>query len=89
MVLANCNRIAYKNKGLFTRKSEDALTWFHKIKSGEEITLPPKLAGLKICLFDLYKLIVGSGGHRMISREGKEGDRNELQVFQNAMISIQ
>lgn len=71
MVLANCDRIIYKNKGLFSWKFEEALVWFHKIKSGEEITLPPKLAGLKICLFDLYKLIVGSDGHEKISREGE------------------
>lgn len=71
MVLTNCDRIVYKDKGLFMRKFDEALVWFHKIKSGEEITLPPKLAGLDICLFDVYKLIAVSGGHDKITREGE------------------
>ena len=71
MILVKNDQIAYKNKQFFEKKFDEALVWFFKIKDDEEIILPPKVSGKEICLFDLYKLIIGYGGHEIITVEGK------------------
>ena len=70
MFLVKCDRIAYANKQFFERKFDEALVWFFKIKDNEEIIVPPKVSGLEVCLFDLYKLIIGHGGHEIITVKG-------------------
>ncbi|GKE85446.1 ARID DNA-binding domain-containing protein, partial [Tanacetum coccineum] len=50
-------------------KIEKATSWFHKMKNGEDLALPPKIADLDICLLEFYRFVMKSGGHEAILRE--------------------
>lgn len=75
MGFANDDRICGKNKRLFAKKFEEAIGWFHEMKNEIKLALPPYLAGIDVCLFDLHKLISSSGGYDLVTRKK---DWNEM-----------
>ncbi|GKD02136.1 ARID DNA-binding domain-containing protein [Tanacetum coccineum] len=70
-IMVNRDRIYYKNKEFFKMKIEKATSWFHKMKNGEDLALPPKVADLDICLLEFYRFVIKSGGLEAILRENE------------------